>query len=154
MQFTLWNLRNGYISVSDRPCSIPPVTRLDYEYIPRPMKPLPPMPADAFLHYLEHGKKDMCPSRCIWLPRLPKRLHTSVAQAGEATEGWGIHIIEGPNREAVFWIVIAAVGASLLLATLWSELRGDVQGGAGLGALMMATPPVVMAAFLFRLGGP
>ncbi|KAK0648533.1 hypothetical protein B0T16DRAFT_116542 [Cercophora newfieldiana] len=154
VQFTLWNLRNGYIAVSDRPCCIPPDGISDYEYLPRPLKPLPPMPAHVFLHYLDHGEGDLCLSRCVWLPRLPKRLHSSVAQAGEAAEGWGIHIIEGPNREVIFWIVMVAVLASLLTTVLWSTLRGDVQGGAGIGALMMAMPPVMMAAFLFRLGGP
>ena len=132
---------------------MPPQDRSDYEYLPRPLRPLPPMPPETFIHYLEHGEGDLNPNRHVWLPRLPKRLEKGVVQCGETTDGWGIHIVEGPNREVVFCIVMVTILASLLVSLLWAALRGDVQGGAGLGALIMAMPSVVMAAFLFRLGG-
>ncbi|KAK1751287.1 hypothetical protein QBC47DRAFT_434159 [Echria macrotheca] len=154
VQFTLWNLRNGYISVCDRPLCVPPETRTEYDYLPRPLRPLPPMPPDVFIHYLEHGEGDLSLNRCVWLPRLPKRTGKGVVQLGEAADGWGIHIIEGPNREVVFWVVMGTMLASALTGVLWAALMRDVQGGMGIGALMMAMPPAVMAAFLFRLGGP
>lgn len=125
---------------------MPPNTRIDYDFIP------PPMPPEVFVHYLEHGDGDLSPNRYTWLPRLPKRLNSKVTDCGEAAEGWGVHVIEGPNREAVFWIVMATISASVLTSVLWATLKGDIQGGTGLGALIMTLPPVIMAAFLFRLG--
>ncbi|KKP04973.1 serine/threonine protein kinase [Trichoderma harzianum] len=144
--FTLWNLRHGYVSVCERPNSMPPNTCIDYEFIP------PPMPPEVFVHYLEHGDGSLSPNRYTWLPRLPKRRNHKVVDCGEATEGWGIHVIEGPNRTAVFWIVMTTISISILASVLWSTLKGDIQGGMGLGALIVALPPVIMAAFLFRLG--
>ncbi|KAM6478607.1 hypothetical protein HDV62DRAFT_370831 [Trichoderma sp. SZMC 28011] len=146
VRFTLWNLRHGYVSVRDRPNSMPPNTCIDYEFIP------PPMPPEVFVHYLEHGDGDLSPNRYTWLPRLPKRRNHKVVECGEATEGWGIHVIEGPNRTAVFWIVMVTISISILASVLWTALKGDIQGGMGLGALIVALPPVIMAAFLFRLG--
>ncbi|KAK4076722.1 uncharacterized protein Triagg1_4325 [Trichoderma aggressivum f. europaeum] len=146
VRFTLWNLRRGYVSVCDRPNSMPPNTCIDYEFIP------PPMPPEVFVHYLEHGDGDLSPNRYTWLPRLPKRRNHKVVDCGEATEGWGIHVIEGPNRTAVFWIVMATISISIIASVLWTTLKGDIQGGMGLGALIVALPPAIMAAFLFRLG--
>ncbi|KAF3063117.1 hypothetical protein CFAM422_010241 [Trichoderma lentiforme] len=144
VRFTLWNLRHGYVSVCDRPNSMPS-NSIDYEFIP------PPMPPEVFVHYLEHGDGDLSPNRYTWLPRLPKRRNHKVVDCGEATEGWGIHVIEGPNRAAVFWIVMATISISVLASVLWTTLKGDIQGGMGLGALIVALPPAIMAAFLFRL---
>ncbi|KAK0652541.1 hypothetical protein B0T16DRAFT_490373 [Cercophora newfieldiana] len=153
VRFTLWYLRHGYISIFDRPLCIPPQSQPNYEYLPRPLLPLPPVPPEIFLHYLSHGEGDMNPSRHVWLPRLPKRLDKGVVQSGDAADGWGIHIVEGPNRVVIFWILIVTMLAGVVVAGVWSGLKDDVQGGSGLGAFMVALPTAVMAAFLFRLGG-
>jgi len=146
-------MRQGYVSICDRPRSIPPKEALEWHYVPRPLVPLPPMPPEVFIHYLEHGQEDLNPNRSIWSPRLPKRLDGRIIDCGVPTYGWGIHIVEGPNREAVFWIVIITVLGSILASILWSTMHKDIQGGTGLGTLIVALPPVIMAAFLFRLGG-
>ncbi|KAI0902985.1 hypothetical protein F4823DRAFT_629775 [Ustulina deusta] len=153
VQFTLWNRRGAYISVCNRPNCIPPEDSDDYEYFPKPLRPLLLMPVEIFIHYLEHGEGDLNPIRNDWLPRLPKRLDKRVIDSNESCFGWGIHIIEGPNREVIFWIAILTILASVLISVLWSTLQNDVQGGAGLGALIVALPPAILTAFLFRLEG-
>ena len=154
IQFTLWNLRHGYISICDKPRCIPPNDATEYEYSPRPLEPLPPMPPEILLHYLDHGEKDLSLyRRTVWSPRLCKRLDTRIIDSGVPTYGWGIHIIEGPNRQAVFWFVMVTIFSSVLSSILWSTLRNDMQGGTGLGTLIVALPPAIMAAFLFRLSG-
>lgn len=110
------------------------------------------MPPEIFIHYLEHGEGDLSPIRNDWLPRLPKRLEKRVVDGDVAGFGWGIHVIEGPNREVIFWIAMFTIAASVLTSCLWSAVRRDVQGGAGLGALIVALPPAILSAFLFRLG--
>ncbi|QBZ61174.1 hypothetical protein PoMZ_08120 [Pyricularia oryzae] len=52
--FTLWNLRSGYVSVTERPKAIPPSGSIEYEYNPDPLTPMPPMPPEIFIHYLSH----------------------------------------------------------------------------------------------------
>jgi len=108
------------------------------------------MPPEIFIHYLQHGDDDLNPIRCDWLPRLPKRVDGRMIDQSSLTYGWGIYIKEGPNREVIFWVIIATVLASLVLSICWSALRDDVQGGSGLGTLVLTLPTVVMAAFIFR----
>ncbi|KAK1751160.1 hypothetical protein QBC47DRAFT_352026 [Echria macrotheca] len=152
VQFTLWNLRHGYVSICNRPESIPPHTTAEYEYLPKPLDPLPPMPPEIFIHYLEHGEGGLNPARHDWLPRLPMRVGKRVIDGEEACYGWGLHVIEGPNREVVFWLMMATTVASVLACALWAQIKEDMQGATGLGGLIVALPPSVLAAFLFRLG--
>ncbi|KAF7553195.1 hypothetical protein G7Z17_g3807 [Cylindrodendrum hubeiense] len=132
VQFTLWNLRHGYVSVCDRPNAIPSDDVSNYQYLPRPLKPLPPMPPEIFIHYLEHGEDDLSPARHDWLPRLPKRLDKRVVDSDETCLGWGLHIIEGPNRKLIS-LVMVTMFTSFLSAVLWSALKNDIQGGTGVG---------------------
>ncbi len=111
------------------------------------------MPPEIFIHYLEHGEGDLNPARYTWLPRLPMRLDSRVVDSGEACYGWGIHVVEGPNREVIFWILMAIILTGVVAGVSWSFLRNDVQGGTALGALVVGLPPAVLAAFLLRLGG-
>ncbi|KAM6511763.1 hypothetical protein FALCPG4_016758 [Fusarium falciforme] len=153
VQFTLWNRKHGYVSICNRPNSIPPHTMSDYEYFPKPLEPLPPMPPEIFIHYLEHGEGELSPARHDWLPRLPLRLGTRVIDGEEACYGYGVHIIEGPNRMTIFWMFMATMAASILACVLWSGVKEDIQGGTSLGALIVALPAAVLAAFLFRFEG-
>jgi len=109
------------------------------------------MPPEIFIHYLEHGEGDLHPARCVWMPRLPMRVDSRVIDGGEACYGWGIHVIEGLNRRVAFWMLVATILAGVVTGVLWSTIRGDVQGGMSLGALIVALPPAILAAFSFRL---
>jgi hypothetical protein len=153
-KFNLFNLRGGYVGFceTDKPWSIPPSDVPDYKYSPVPLHPLPPMPEEVFLHYLEYGDIDHIHKDKYWLARLPTRLKSRIIEAREVPVwGWGIHIVEGPNRPVIFWITMVTIFASMLAFVLWTSLREDIQGGAGLGSLILALPPVIMAAFLFKL---
>ncbi|KAF3770699.1 hypothetical protein M406DRAFT_320478 [Cryphonectria parasitica EP155] len=151
VKFQLWDLRNGYISICEQDCI--PSDRTEYDYVPSDIKP-PPMPPEVFIHYLEHDEGDISPLRNHWLPRLPKKRRTRViTDATLGSDAWGIHIIEGPNREVVFWVCLATIAASVVAGVLWSGLRADVPGGMGIGSLAVAVPPAVLAIFLFRMGG-
>jgi len=125
----------------------------EYHYIPRPLSPLPPIPPETLIHYLEHHDDDCLGSRTVWAPRLPKRKADKLIQCPVGTEGWGIHVVEGPRRIVVSWVVVATVIGSILASFLWSWLRKDIQGGTGLGSFIIALPPVLMMGFLFRING-
>jgi hypothetical protein len=124
---------------------------MQYDFFPRPMAPLPPVPPEIFIHYLEHKESDFDRQRYVWIPRLPKRRERRLIDCEIPTYGWGIYIREGPNRFVVFWLIMATVFASILLSILWAAIRDDVQGGSGLGTLILALPSVIMAAFMFRI---
>ncbi|KAF5616463.1 uncharacterized protein FTJAE_12956 [Fusarium tjaetaba] len=151
VQFTLWNLRHGYISVCSRPQSIPPHDSREYEYAPKPLRNPPPMPPEVFIHFLNHNEDDHQPGKRIWLPRLPKRLSKRVIDCDEGCEGWGIHVIEGPNRGMIFLVMILTIFGSVLATILWSAIRGDIPGGSTLGAFIVALPAAILTAFLLKL---
>ncbi|PNP85086.1 hypothetical protein FNYG_01611 [Fusarium nygamai] len=151
VKFTLWNQKHGYISICDRPDSVPPKRQLEYDYDPKPLDFLPPMPAQVFLHYLEHGEEGWNKFRYLWLPKLPVRREKRIIEGHEASYGWGIHIIEGLNRWAIFALFLTTVFGSALAALLWSAIHNDIQGGTGLGQLIIALSSAVLTASLFRL---
>ncbi|KAK2469006.1 hypothetical protein H9L39_19400 [Fusarium oxysporum f. sp. albedinis] len=119
VKFTLWNQKHGYVSICDRPDSVPPKTQLEYDYDPKPLDFVPPMPAQVFLHYLEHGEEGWNKFRYLWLPKLPVPRDKRIIEGHEASYGWGIHIIEGPNRWAIFALLLTTVLGSALAALLW-----------------------------------
>lgn len=43
------------MSICDKPKCIPPKEAAEYEYLPRPLIPLPQMLLEGFIHYLEHS---------------------------------------------------------------------------------------------------
>lgn len=110
------------------------------------------MPPEVFLHYLESGDTDNCHKARFWVNRIPKRLKKKIINAPDIPVcGWGIYIREGPNKSAVFWIVMTTTLAGVLASVLWSNLHDDIQGGMGLGSVILALPSIIMAAFLYRL---
>jgi hypothetical protein len=151
VRFTMWSKRSGFVWICARPQSMPSVDDRGWEYSPCPLDWLPPMPPTVFIHYLEHGDSDLNPLRNTWVPRLPKKVNGKTAICDDGTCGWGIHIIEGPNRIAVFWTILLTVLAGIVTFIVWSQVRHDQQGGAGIGALIVALPSVILTAFLFRL---
>ncbi|KAL9123279.1 MAG: hypothetical protein Q9187_000151, partial [Circinaria calcarea] len=141
------------VGILDSPCSLPPedeVTSKRYYYNPCPLKP-PPIPSHVFLHYLSSSRDH---PRSVWLDRLPQKLEGSMMQSTEPLPvGWGIYIIEGPNRIAMFWTIVGIVIVSIIVSTTWTVVKGDIQGGFGVGAWMVSVPNVLMVAFFLKWSG-
>ncbi|KAI2463817.1 hypothetical protein F4781DRAFT_437029 [Annulohypoxylon bovei var. microspora] len=110
-------LKRHQVGIYKQPLEIPPQVEVDegrYDYYECPMKVLPPMPNNIFLHYLEHAKKKAASKNetpryhtdNTFLNRLPKKLERSIF-TGDVTStgsnisyGWGIHIVERPSTFA------------------------------------------------------
>lgn len=152
-QLCVWEMREGYISISDGPRCVPPKDDSDYDFVPRPLAPLPPVPPEIFVHYLEHKNDPVSDiHRLVWTSRLPKRKAKRLIDCDIGTYGWGIYIKEGPNRTFVFCMVVLSVLCSVLISVIWAGLKGDVQGATGLGTLVLGVHSVIMAAFMFKFG--
>ena len=72
------------------------------------------------------------------MQHLPKKLHPSILSANSPVIfGWVIHITEGPKD----WIMKCALYIGLLrafaAAGLWWGFKNDIQGGIGLGSLLL-----------------
>jgi nitrate reductase NapE component len=85
------------------------------------------------------------------MDRLPKKLHENIHNSGESLPmGWGVHIIEGHNRQAIFWMPVIFVCLSLVASSMWTVLKGDIQGGFGFRVWMVSVPSVLTLAFVFN----
>ncbi|KAI1206332.1 uncharacterized protein F4807DRAFT_463821 [Annulohypoxylon truncatum] len=155
-------LRRHQVGIYKQPLEIPPEVEVDegrYDYYECPMKVLPPMPGNIFLHYLEHAKRKatskketpMYHADSTFLKRLPKKLETSIfdgdaAGGSSISYGWGIHIVERPSTSALYsvaafqafvsvaicFIVFGATSATLVL----DQAIGIGQYTAGVLALL------------------
>lgn len=116
------------------------------------MKDPPPVPESIFLHLLTSERPHL---RNTWLSRLPKKRDTrilpsqsTVHQGTSYATGWGVHIIELPNGDAIFRITVASVLANLLLAlTYIGATHGDVQGAFAISAFLVAGESAITFAY-------
>ena len=107
------------------------------------------MPAEVFIHYLGHGPGDLNLNRNDWLRPLPKRLrkHESGCVA------YGMHIIEGPHSVGIFILTMVVLLCVVAVSVGWSVIKQDVQGGTGIGALVIACYTAFMTAWIFWRSG-
>ncbi|KAI0541584.1 hypothetical protein GGR58DRAFT_498085 [Xylaria digitata] len=59
--------------------------------------------------------------------------------------GWGVYIVEGLNTFLVSLLLIGFVALVTVIVFLWSALRGDVQGGTGIGQYGLAAMGTIVA---------
>ena len=114
------------VSILEKPLALPLEEEFigkHYQYQPYPLKPPTPIRSNVFVHYLNSAAKH---PRSVWMDRLPKKLQESIQNSSEPLPiGWGIHIIEGPNRPAIFWMLVLFVCLSLLASFMWTVLKRD-----------------------------
>ncbi|KAI1455427.1 hypothetical protein F4805DRAFT_436170 [Annulohypoxylon moriforme] len=145
-------LRRHQVGIYKQPLEIPPQIEVDegrYDYYECPMKVLPPMPGNIFLHYLEHAKKKATSKKEVplyhedstFLSRLPKKLEHSIF-TGPTTVGlnisygWGIHIVERPSMFAQnlvtgFMAFLSAIICLIVFCTTWVTSGRDEAVGIG-----------------------
>lgn len=110
------------------------------------------MPNNVFMHYLFAPESDH--PRDNVMNRLPKKVHSSIfsevtlsRHPGSLAVGWGIHIIEGPNPRAVYWLTVATCLISFVFALSWAVLKGDIPAAFAVGSFLIAFQSAVAFAF-------
>ena len=139
------------VGILQGPSSIPTDSK-DYDFQPCPMKDPPPVPENLFLHLLTSEKPH---HDDIWLSRLPKKRGTRFLapqstsyQDKKYVTGWGVHIIEVPNGDAIIWTTGIGVLFSLTIALIYIGVsRGDVQSAFAISAFLVASESALMFAF-------
>lgn len=140
------------VGILQKPFALPPKTEVDakrYIYNPCPLENELPISSDLFLHYLLTCTSPS--SRLVWLPRIPRKLSTSIFSCPEpAGFGWGIHIDEGPDYLKIFLINLGILTLSGLAALVWRLLENDFQGGFGFACWIIAVLNTLMAVFVAK----
>lgn len=82
--------------------------------------------------------------------RLPKKIGKKLSSQEYPGFGWGIYIIEGYNWKLLRKCVVGALFATFIVMLLWSILRKDVQGGAGIGQYSVAVLALALPVYVLE----
>lgn len=156
-------LENDLVGILQSPLSFPSeddIKSKKWEFCPCgcPLTDPPPIPNNVFMHYFNSTFDH---TRNIWLNRFPKKLNGSIRQAQNdlgrrqpdpvhgysQIRGWGIQIVEGPNKKAMLWLTIIVVIASLFSASLWAVFTKNSQQVFGIVECLLGSHAVLMVAF-------
>lgn len=85
---------------------------------------------------------------------MPKKLGTSVLNQSDASKlqlGWGVHIIEGPNKPVLAWSVAAVLVVSLSVSVVYDVTMKSGESGFAIGQWLVGVLATVLAAVYFHL---
>lgn len=147
----------GNVGIYEKPMSLP--SQMDvkngaYHYFECPLDPLPPIDHRTFFHYFWNHENHMSSQSRLFLDRLPKKLNTSMFVGGQPDQlnlGWGVHIIEGPNKKAISMCVFGVVVASFIVSLTYSLVIHSQESGFGIGQWIVAVGTVGLSAIYFQL---
>lgn len=144
--------QRGCVGILQKPLAVPPIEEVYLKrwiYNPCPLDGDPPIPEHLFLHYLSCTQR----SRALfWMPRIPRKLNTSILTEGIASAaiGWGVNIDEGPNYHAIFSVNFLGLVISGIFAIVWSVYKHDFQGAFGFAGWFIAILNTFMLALMYR----
>lgn len=152
VEWVQFSLENRYsVGIHDKPLAVPPEAEVEsnrYEYDPCPLKSLPPIPDNVFLHHFNDPGHHRRPN---WLRRIPKKVNDSLIGHHEGDIiGWGVHIIEGPNWLAISVAVFCIVLSSGVFATAWAVCRNDISGAFAVAGWMIGVLTAAMMVCLSK----
>lgn len=164
IQFVLFGVqRAGYLTgIYQKPLSIPPTVEVKeqrYHYYECPLDPLPPIDKNTFFHYFwEHASHPVSSGHpgfdSLFLNRMPKKLGDSVYKQCDPTKlqkGWGVHIIEGPNKPLLAWLATAILVLSFLISLTYDIVAQNKESGFAIGQWMVAVLATALTAMYFHL---
>lgn len=76
--------------------------------------------------------------------------HTNGNNQLRVVFGWGVHIIEGPNKVALSWATFIGLCLSFVVSIFYSKLMNTQEQGFGIGQWMVAVLATGMAALYFQ----
>ncbi|KAE9365777.1 hypothetical protein N431DRAFT_472372 [Stipitochalara longipes BDJ] len=158
VHFVKINIEDTYRADIVETPSVPPLTEVHakrYEYSPLDL-PLPPITSNSFMHYLENPECESLQRTSRWLGCLPKRLEEQLLSRRRSSEpdtivsGWGIHIDETLNEEALAILVLIILLFSAFLGITYSAKTGDASGGFTIAGYIATVMGVVVAVLYFK----
>ncbi|KAJ4990180.1 hypothetical protein SVAN01_04271 [Stagonosporopsis vannaccii] len=129
------------------------ITAKRYEYSLQPPVP-PPIDSRTFLHYFYKHNTHSHSTSAKYINRLPKKLGDSLTRSlgvDDLLEGWGIHIVEGPNKVAICWALMVVLIVSLGVSIGYDLVTRSGDSGFAIGQWMVAALTVGLSALYFSL---
>ncbi|KAF2501739.1 hypothetical protein BU16DRAFT_613580 [Lophium mytilinum] len=158
IQFVRFGVVDSHrVGVYDKPMAIPPhleVKEQRYHYHECPLDPLPPIDHRTFFHYFWNHEQHAGSQSRLFFDRMPKKLHSSILKQSvpnELTLGWGIHIIEGPNKPLLSLSLCIILVLSFVVSIVVALAMKTQESGFGIGQWMVATLSAALAALYFHL---
>lgn len=129
---------------------LPPQEEVDlknYHYAPCPADVQNPVLRLPYLHVLLEPGNHLDD---FWTNRTPKKLRQELKYqiGGSPAIGWGVHIVEGPNWNALAVLTTIFVISSLVLALVYSLAMNDVSTGFTMGSFLLAAQTLVVTLVL------
>jgi hypothetical protein len=152
----------GFVGIYDLPLSIPPVeevTARRYYYYECPLQPKLPMDTRTFFHYfwdhaLRQDHNDNTNFNTLFLNRLPKKLGESLLRQYDPSKmnmGWGVRIIEGPNKPVLAWLATLILVLSFLISLIYDLVAKNKESGFAIGQWIVAVLATALTAVYFHL---
>ncbi|KJX96910.1 hypothetical protein TI39_contig594g00001, partial [Zymoseptoria brevis] len=124
------------VGIYEGPDAIPPTIEVQegrYLYHECPLTPLPPMPSQTFFQYY-HGHTQNCTSKSdVFCNRLPKKLGSSMQTSSSGMDkleyGWGVHIVEGPDKAVLAGLLAALTLLSCLVSIVYDAVAHEKESG-------------------------
>lgn len=103
-----------------------------------------------FLHYF-YGHDGSHPFQ-TYLSRLPKKVERSMyqEQSEDLVFGCGLHIIEGPHKALLLWIVCAILVLSGVVSVVYAVVMKSEEQGFGIGQWIVAVMSTALAALYYQ----
>lgn len=123
-----------------------------------------PIDYRTFIHLMNHCKKSdavnasgiTLPEDAIFLERLPKKLNESMFTGPRSPMqfGWGVHIIEGPDKVILSIATFVGLLLSFVVSILYAHFYKTEESGVGIGQWIVAAIAAGMAALYFQCTEP
>jgi hypothetical protein len=130
-----------------------------YHYEECPLEVQPPMDHRTFLHCMvmhQHEDISRAPitvhKDATFLKRLPKKTGCSIFSEtmSDLLFGWGVHILEGPNKVAICCIAFIGLSLSFLMSLTYAIAAQTQEQGFGIGQWMVAVLTTGLTALYFQ----
>ena len=150
--------RRHQVGIYEKPEAIPPESEVKegrYHYHECPLIVKPPMDHRTFLHYMTCHIQDEsgASGEDTFLNRLPKKVGRSIVSEGGSSDlpfGWGVHIIEGPNKVVLSCIAFVGILLSFVISVTYAIIAKTQEQGFGIGQWFGAMLVAGLSALYFH----
>ena len=150
IRFVEFTLRKKFLVDCIRPNVVPPTSRTEYDFCPRPVQHLPPLGTRYLMHLFEFPEDGDDAYICLYqFPKKQKdRLQWSSSPSPESNIGWGIYFVEDLDLAKVYAVILIMMAfGSLVFGILYWYFERDIQGAFTVASYITSLLSLLMGAW-------